>query len=149
MGALLNVANKYFKAGLVGGLLGLVTQASMAELVVVVSAKSPIVALTETQVADIFLDRTSYFPSGDEAVPIDQSDDTASRIEFYKKVTGKSAPQLKAYWSKLIFTGRGQPPREVLDAAAMKKTLAAMPGSIGYIDKNEVDARVKTVLTLP
>ena len=136
------------KAAIVGLMLGLVAFPATAELVVVVAAANPLSELTAAQVADIYLGRTSYFPGGGEAVPIDQSEVTASRTDFYQKVTGKTAPQLKAYWSKLIFTGQGQPPREVPDAAAVKKVLATMPNSIGYIDKGDVDARVKTVLVL-
>jgi len=138
----------WIKAGLVALMLGWFSQPSMAELVVVVSAKSPLAALNEHQVADIFLGRTSDFPSGGEAVPIDQAEDSASRAEFYLKTTGKSPAQLKAYWSKLIFTGSGQPPREVASTAEVKKALNAVLNSIGYIDKSELDSSVKVVLLL-
>jgi len=120
----------------------------MAELVVVVSAKNPLAALNAHQVADIFLGRTSDFPSGGEAIPIDQAEDSTSRAEFYLKATGKAPAQLKAYWSKLIFTGSGQPPREVADAAEVKKALNTIPNSIGYIDNAELDPSVKVVLLL-
>jgi hypothetical protein len=60
---------------------------------------------------DIFLGKTARFPDGSQAVPVDQSEGTIVRDEFYNKLVGKSAAQMKAYWSKIIFTGRGQPPR--------------------------------------
>ena len=144
----MHFAKGRIKAGLVGLMLGLLSQTSMAELVVVVSAKNPLAALNEHQVADIFLGRTSDFPSGGEAMPIDQAENSASRAEFYLKTTGKSPSQLKAYWSKLIFTGSGQPPREVSDAAEVKKALNAMLNSVGYIDRSELDSSVKVVLML-
>lgn len=141
------------KAILFGTLLGLLpvlfTQTARAELVVVVSAKNPLTTLSEDQVASIFLGRSGYFSgSNDAAMPVDLPDDSPARSEFYRQVTGKSASQLKAYWSKLIFTGQAQPPREVADAAALKKLLDTRPAAIGYIDKNEVDASLKIVLTL-
>jgi ABC-type phosphate transport system substrate-binding protein len=139
---------KTLRATLIGTVLGLSAQASMAELVVVVSAKNPLAALTENQVANIFLGRSSFPMSGEDAVPVDLAEDSAVRAEFYRQVTGKSGAQLKAYWSKLIFTGRAQPPREVPDAAALKKLLDSKPAAVGYLDKNDVDASVKVVLPL-
>ncbi|MGI4857349.1 MAG: phosphate ABC transporter substrate-binding protein [Janthinobacterium lividum] len=123
--------------------------AARAELVVVVSDKNPLATLTENQVADIFLGRTGYFPGGGPATPIDQPDDSPSRAEFYRVITGKSPAQLKVYWSKLIFTGRGQPPREVGDAAAVKKLLIARPDTIGYIDSSDQDPRLKVIRIVP
>jgi len=35
------------------------------------------------------------------------------RDDFYNKVTGKSAAQMKAYWSKIIFTGKANHPRKL------------------------------------
>lgn len=143
----MDIANKHVRVVLLGLVLGLTAQASMAELVVVVSASNPLAELSRDQVADIFLGRSAYFPGGGAAVPLDLAEDVASRAEFYRTITGKSAAQLKAYWSKLIFTGQGQPPRELPDAAAVKKAIVAKPDSIGYIDRSELDASVKAVLT--
>ena len=69
------------------------------------------------------------------------------RDDFYNKVTGKSAAQMKAYWSKIIFTGKGQPPKEVADNAAVKKLVADSPSAIGYIDKSALDSSVKAVFS--
>ena len=120
--------------------------AAVAEVVVVVSAKSRIATLDVNQVASIFLGKTLTYPNGDEVVPLDQSEGTAVREEFYAKVTRKSPALLKAHWSKLLFTGRGQPPRELTNGSVLKKAIAENPAFIGYMDKNEIDASVKIVL---
>jgi len=117
-----------------------------ADVVAVVSAKSPLTALTREQISDIFLGRTSRFPDGSPAVAIDQAEGAAVRDEFYLKFAGKPPAQLKAYWSKIIFTGRGQPPHEVSSSAEVKKRVAATITSIGYIEENLVDGTVKSVL---
>lgn len=117
-----------------------------ADVAVVVSSKSSAGSLTAAQVSDIFLGKSSSFPGGGAAVPIDQSEGSAVRDEFYTKVTGKSAAQVKAYWSKIIFSGKGKPPKDVADSGAVKKQLAENPNAIGYIDKAAVDGSVKTVL---
>ena len=117
----------------------------MADVVVVVATASPLKALARNQVADIFLGKTSRFPSGAQATPIDQTEDSAIRDEFYSTFTGKSASQLKAHWSKIIFTGRGQPPQAVSSSAEVKKRIAENPDAIGYIDAREVDSSVRAL----
>ncbi len=123
-------------------------QASATELVVIVSARSPVSTLRPEQVADIFLGQIGSFPGGTEAVALDQRIGSPERDEFYAKVASKSPPLVKAYWTKMIFTGRGQPPKEVANSAAIRKMVADNPALIGYIDKNALDASVKTVLVV-
>jgi ABC-type phosphate transport system substrate-binding protein len=120
--------------------------AAAGELVVIVSAKSPVSVLRQDQVADIFLGQMGNFPGGLEAVALDQRIGSPERDEFYSKVTAKTPPLVKAYWSKMIFTGRGQPPREVAGSAAIRKMVADNPSLIGYIDKSALDPSVKAVL---
>ncbi|BBH33927.1 substrate-binding domain-containing protein [Pseudomonas sp. St290] len=116
-----------------------------ADVVVVVATSSPVKTLARNQVADIFLGKTSRFPGGGQATPIDQTEDSPTRDEFYTTFTGKSASQLKAHWSKIIFTGRGQPPQAVSSSAEVKKRVAENPDTIGYIDTREVDGSVRAL----
>jgi ABC-type phosphate transport system substrate-binding protein len=117
------------------------------EVVAVVSAKSPVTSLSASQVADIFLGKSSRFPDGTTATPIDQPEESPVRDRFYARYTGKSPSQVKAIWSKLIFTGRGLPPAQAADATQLKKMLAANPGAIGYMDSAQVDNTVRVVGT--
>jgi ABC-type phosphate transport system substrate-binding protein len=121
------------------------SQRLLADEVAVVSARSTVTTLSKTQVADIFLGKTTRFPDGSQAVPIDQSEGTPARDEFYSKVAGKSAAQMKAYWSRIIFTGRGQPPRAVSSSSEAKKLVAANPNSIGYLEPKLVDDTLRVV----
>jgi ABC-type phosphate transport system substrate-binding protein len=131
---------------LIGLLLGLASGAATADVVVVVSAKSPVGALSKAQVEDLFLGKTIRFPDGALAVAIDQAEGSAVRNEFYDKIVGKSAAQIKAYWSKIIFTGRGQPPPSVSSAVEMIKRISADPAAVGYIDRGMLNDSVRAVL---
>lgn len=111
-----------------------------AEVVVVVNPANAD-AVTKDQIANVYLGKSTAF------APIDQSDGSAIRGEFYKKVADKDAAQAKALWSKLVFTGKATPPKEVGSSADVKKAVAANPKAIGYIEKSAVDATVKVVLT--
>jgi len=128
-----------------GFLLCLATLAVHAEVVPVVSAKSPVTMLSQYQVADIFLGKTVRFPDGMQAVPIDQKEGSPARTEFYEVYANKSPAQLKAHWSKIVFTGRGKPPLSVADGIAARKLVAADPRAIAYIDRSEVDGSVRVL----
>jgi ABC-type phosphate transport system substrate-binding protein len=120
---------------------------ALAEVVAVVSSKSPVAAVSKNQVVDIFLGRASRFPDGEQAVPIDQTEGSAARDEFYARFAGKSAPQIKAHWAKIIFTGRGHPPEDVANGVEVKKRVVKNLHAIGYIDKSLVDGSVRVVLS--
>lgn len=132
--------------GAIGLALSLAAAPAVADVVAVVSIKSAVTVLSKSQLADIFLGRASRFPNGVPAVPIDQADGSAVRAEFYAKLDGKSAAQLKAYWSKIIFTGRGQPPPAVANSEEMKRRLISNSAAIGYIESNMVDGALRVVL---
>lgn len=119
--------------------------AAHADVVVVVSAKSPASKLTKEQVADIFLGRSTSLPGAGQAVPFDQAAGSKLRDEFYTKVTGQNATQVKTHWAKLSFSGKGTPPKALNSDDEIKAQLADNPNAIAYIDKSKVDASVKTV----
>ncbi len=119
-----------------------------AELVVIVSARNPLPALSPDQVAAIFLGQAGRFPGGGEVVALDQRLGSNEREQFYAQVTGKTPALLKAHWSKMVFTGRGQPPREAVDSASVRRMVADNPSMIGYIDRAALDASVRPVLVL-
>jgi ABC-type phosphate transport system substrate-binding protein len=129
-----------------GWALSLCAGMAAAEVVAVVSARNPVAPMTKNQIADIFLGKTSRFPTGGQAVPIDQAEGAAEREQFYLNFTGKSPAQLKAHWAKIIFTGRGQPPLEVANGAELKRHLAENPNALGYIERSLVDDSLKVVL---
>jgi hypothetical protein len=110
------------------------------EIVVIVNpAAAPI---SKERIADLYLGR------GGGLSPIDQTVGSSIYVEFYKKATGRDIAQVKAIWSRIVFTGRGLPPKQLPDSAAVKKAVAANPNAVGYIEKSAVDASVKVALPL-
>ena len=128
------------KSGIAAAVL-LLALPAMAEVVVVVNPKAAESSMTKDQVAQFFLGKSSSM------TPVDQPESAPIRGEFYKKVTDKDASQVKALWSKLVFTGKATMPKEAADSAAVKKMVASDPKAIGYIEKSAVDASVKVIYT--
>ena len=123
-------------------------QSAQAQVVVVAGAKSPATALNADQAAGLFLGKSAQLPGAGNAVLIDQAESVAIRDQFYTKVAGKSAAQVKAAWSRLVFSGKATPPKEVANSAEVKKLVAANPDAVGYIEKSAVDANVKVLLSV-
>ncbi len=126
--------------------LSVFAMSANADVVVVVSAKSPIKSLTSKQTARIFLGKVATFPDGRIALPFDQPEGSKVRDEFYTKVAHKNSAQLSAYWAKIIFTGDGRPPDMLPDDAAVRRGIARNPNAIGYIDRRAVNRTVRVVL---
>jgi ABC-type phosphate transport system substrate-binding protein len=119
------------------------------DLAVVVSARSPVQTLRPDQVAAIFLGQAPRFPNGAVATALDHPIGSPERDQFYLRVAGKTPALLKAHWSKMVFTGRGQPPRELPGSAAVRKAVAEDPALIGYIGREALDPSVRQVLLVP
>jgi ABC-type phosphate transport system substrate-binding protein len=120
-------------AVLVGGM-----NAAYADVVVVVSAKSSTTTMTADEVSQIYLGKSKAMK------PVETSG-SPIRSQFYSKVAGKDEAQVKAIWSKLVFTGKATAPKELPSSADVVKAVAADPNAIGYIDKAAVDSSVKIV----
>lgn len=103
--------------------------------------------ISEEDVKKIYLGKTKSFSNGEsvEAINIEEG---AVRDDFDSKLLKKNASQLKAYWSKLIFTGKATPPESVNNEAAALKKVASNANAIGYVDAGSVDDSVKVVVTI-
>jgi ABC-type phosphate transport system substrate-binding protein len=120
-------------------------QAGMAQIAIVAGAKSPATVLTRDQAAALFLGKSTQLPGAGIPVLIDQLESVDARQIFYTKVTEKTPAQVKAVWSRLVFSGKGSPPKEVANSADVKKLVNANPDAIGYIEKSAIDSSVKVL----
>jgi hypothetical protein len=107
--------------------------------VVIITAANATIAPTLEQVCQVFLGKTKA------PVAISLLEQNPVRDEFYLKACKKDPVQVRSMWGKLIFTGTGTPPREVASPAEMKKAVAGTAGSVGYLDRKDLDASVKVI----
>lgn len=121
------------------------SSASVCAEVAVVVHPSNAVTLDQAEIGRLFTGRGTTFNNGNKATPLNLAESAPARADFDSKVLGKSSSQMKAYWSKLVFTGKGTPPKELASDTDVKAAVAADPSAIGYIDAAAVDASVKVV----
>ena len=124
------------------------TNLALAQIAVVVSAKSPATTLNKEQTAALFLGKSTQLPGAGSPVLVDQGETSDVRKNFYGKVADKTPAQVKAIWARLVFSGKSAPPKEAPNSAEVKKLIAGNPDAVGYIEKSAVDSSVKVLLEI-
>lgn len=117
----------------------LTTTISYAEIAVIVN-NSNSSTLDKDTVSSIFLGKDKTLKA------VDMSDSTKN--SFYEKIAGKTEAQMKSYWSGLVFTGKGTPPKSLDSAQAVIDYVKSDPSHIGYIPSSAINSDVKVMLTL-
>lgn len=125
-------------------LLFLTTVSSHAELAVIVHPSNG-AAMDKDAITRIFLGKSRAFPGGGESIPISFPEGTPESDEFSQSILGKTPKQLKAYWAKMIFTGKGTPPKQVPAAQEIVNLIANNPSFIGFVPSASVSGAVKVV----
>lgn len=115
-----------------------------AEIAVIVASDSSISDTDANALERLFLGKESSI-NGNKATPLNQDNKAAVTEAFNKEVLKKSSSQAKAYWSKLVFTGKGTPPKEVDGDAAMIAAVSSDSSAVGYVDASAVTEAVKII----
>lgn len=125
-------------------LLLLLPTSTIAEVAVIVHPSNSS-ELDEKSIARIFTGKLKSFPNGSPIIPISLTSGQAATKEFNEKVLKRTDSQLKAYWSKLVFTGKGSPPTSMDNATQLLQAISTNPSAIGFIDASEVTDAVRVV----
>jgi hypothetical protein len=116
-------------------------------VVVVVNRDSGIGAISRDQAADIFLGRKTVVSNNITLSPVDSSDHRL-RERFYQSVAGMTTLRVKAYWSRLVFSGQGRPPPELSPQDAGQR-IAGEASAVTYLLADQVTPAMKVLLELP
>lgn len=137
---------KLFKTSLIALILlgGLTSLAANADIAVIVNVNNNN-AVSDSDIDRIFLGKNKSFASGDSIKAVNLKSGDATRKEFEEKALGKSSKQVKAYWAKLIFSGKAKPLVETGSDADALAFVAANPEAIAYVDAASVNDTVKVV----
>lgn len=115
---------------------------AQAEVAVIVNPAAS-AAPSQAEVANLFLGKDKSLTA------IDHNGWTTAKERFYSVITNKNESQLNAYWSSLIFTGKGQPLAAVEGDAAVIAKVASDAKAIGYVDSAAINDQVKVLFTIP
>lgn len=114
-------------------------------LVVIVSSQQGVVTLDLQQIEDLFLGRSTAFPDGSAAIPLDHTENSELWHQFYQDLLGRSAAQIRSHWARQVFTGRGRPPQTANSAEDVLKMIQQDARIISYIKASSVTDDIKVV----
>jgi ABC-type phosphate transport system substrate-binding protein len=104
--------------------------------------------ISDNDIKRMFLGKNKKFANGESVKAINLKSGNEIRSDFEKKVLGKSSSQVKAYWSKLIFSGKAKPLKEFASDSEVISWVSSTPNAIAYIDASKVDDSVKVIKKL-
>lgn len=126
----------FWRLPLLALLLALCTGQACARLVLVVHPDSPIQKLSKHEVINIYMGRFSVVGNS-KVSPIDLPSGQEERVQFYRLLVNKSTAEMNAYWSRLIFSGKTEPPLQVQSTQQLVRMLKEDKNALGYLDSSQ------------
>ena len=124
----------------------LFSQQVIADVAVIVHPSNDS-SIDQSAIKRMFLGKTKAFSNGRSAILLSLDPSSPITEEFNREVMGKSGSQIKAHWSKMIFTGKGTPPQEMASIAEIISAVSANPDAIAFVDAASVTDAVKVIAT--
>lgn len=127
-------------------ILGSLTFIAKADpLEVIVNPDVPQESLSKNALRGIFGMRLRTWQDGTLIRVFVLNDQSPVHVRFAKKTLNIYPHQLRRAWDRLVYSGTGQAPIEVLSAKEMRGKVASTPGAIGYLPKEMINDNVKVV----
>lgn len=96
----------------------------------------------------LWLGKMKKLPGVGKVKIVDQAKNSSIRDNFYVSVTSKNRSQIKAYWAKIVFTGKALPPKSLDTDSDVINLVKSSKNVIGYVDSASVDDSVKVLYTV-
>ena len=118
--------------------------AQAQDVVLVVHQDSSIETISRADLRNIFFGKKTEWNNGEEVRPIMLKPGAlhSAFLKFYLKRTNT---QFNIYWKRMIFSGKGVPPKSFKTEDEMLAFIKENKGMIGYVSKGKVGTGVKTV----
>jgi ABC-type phosphate transport system substrate-binding protein len=139
--------NIFLKTGLVGAVLlaGVLPAAARDDLVIIANKSVPLDHLSAASLRDIYIGKSTYWPDGQSVVIAVQTEPTGEADAVLKKISGMDASHFATFWQRMVFSGRGNQPKNVEDAAALAALVAATKGAIAVVPADVQSRGVKLI----
>ena len=133
---------------LVASALTLSTNAVMAaeDRLVVVTHPDNQIDITREELYRLYFGKRVTLQSDVKLTPVLNDGDEELLKHFSSQMLKRSSQQLRSYWARQLFTGKGKPPVRVKNAIDLKGLIAGNPQFIGYLWESDVDASVRILL---
>jgi len=107
--------------------------AAYAEVIIITNKDVNETTLSREDIKEIFLGKKVQWKDNSKIRFVTLTGGDLHR-EFLKNYVNRSATQYLNYWKKMLFTGRGEPPKGFKTLAELIAYVKKTSGAIGYID---------------
>ncbi len=119
------------------------------EVDIIVNKANTVDDLSLADAKKIFMGDKSTWPSGKRVTVLMLGAGHPERATVLREIYKMPEDQLGQYFVQAAFAGKiSAPPKDVASAAQMKQAIADTIGAIGYVQKEDLDDTVKSVLKL-
>lgn len=115
-----------------------------ALIVTIVHPDVSINAISRGDLKEIYYGKLRRWPDGNRVIPVIYQESSALAA-YTQHNFSQSVTQFSTYWKRLVFTGRGSPPKSMSSADAVVDFVASNPGAIGFCPEEEVKEGVKRI----
>ncbi|NTS77711.1 phosphate ABC transporter substrate-binding protein [Catenovulum sp. SM1970] len=116
------------------------------KMVVIVNANNE-ASFDKVSISRMYIGRIKSFTTGEKAIVL-QPNSMALQDQFNQYFLSRSSVQVKAYWSKMLFSGKAKPPRQ-LSSNEIVKQVESNPFYIGYVSEKDINDAVRVVFRFP
>jgi len=120
-------------------------RADVEEIAIIVHKSNGIPPMNRSQLSAIFKARSSQFPGGSRAAPVNLAPDDVARKGFDLAVLGMTPDEVERFWlDSKIRSGVGSP-RRLSGPDAVVRYVASDESGIGYVDRSDTNDTVRVV----
>lgn len=124
---------------------GLSMGVAYADILIITNKDVPETRLTQKQIQEIFLGKRVQWKDNSKIRFVTIKESIIHGM-FLKQYLKKSGSKWKAYWRRMVFTGRGVPPKVINTEAEIIAYVAKTKGAIGYVSSQKIsDGNENTV----
>ncbi len=116
-----------------------------AEAVVIAHSETLNAPIARKTLRAVFGMRLQKWPNGHPVKVFVFNDKVQTHKEFCREILGILPYRLRRNWDRLLFSGTGFTPIELVNEGQMLAKIATTPGAIGYINRGNVDDSVSIV----
>jgi ABC-type phosphate transport system substrate-binding protein len=123
--------------------------AVQAQTRVIVNNDVEVSAISQAEIARIYLGKKTFWDSGARIEPSLLDEDSPLTASFLEENLKKTVRQFRAYWKRHLFSGQGTAPKTFASSKLVADYVAANPGAVGIVDGSYSDDRVKFIELQP
>jgi len=101
-------------------------------LVVVAHPEVPVDAISLRELQRIYLGKSTRWAGGERIRPVLVEDESALGV-FVTEYLARTEENFSVYWKRMVFTGKGRPPRAFATHDELAFFVRATPGAIGFL----------------